>query len=117
MALGDAAKEALWLRSLTSQLGIIDQDYPTRILVDNEGSIAIAKHPLLSERSKHIDIRHHFVREKVVNHQLLFSYCPTSDMTADIFTKPLERVKFSRFAYLLGLRDGTICSGGLTTSS
>jgi hypothetical protein len=67
MALADATKEALWLRSFLGELKVIDLDLPTRILVDNEGSIHLAKNPLLSDRSKHIDIRHHFIREKLIN--------------------------------------------------
>src|ERR1700754_4486844 len=99
MAVGDATKEALWLRSLLSGLSIIDPQFPTRILVDNQGSIHLAKNPLVSDRSKHIDIRHHFICERIEERQVYLTYCPTGDMVADIFTKGLERIKHWRFLY------------------
>jgi hypothetical protein len=113
MALGDATKEALWLRSLFYELNIQKRLYPTRVLVDNEGSVSLATNPLLSDRSKHIDIRHHFVRERIIKREVYLSYCPTSDMTADILTKPLGRIKHYRFIHLLGLRLGSLDGVGV----
>ena len=112
MSLGDATKEALWLRSLLIGLGTINDDFPIPILVDNQGAIHLAKNPLISNRSKHIDIRHHFVREKIVSKLISLQFCPTDNMVADIFTKPLDRIKFSRFTHALGIRETTQSSGG-----
>src|SRR6266576_58572 len=53
--------------------------------------------------TKHIDTRFHFVREVVNNDILSISYCPTDEMIADIFTKPLARFKFEKFRSLLGI--------------
>ena len=108
MAIGDATKEALWLRSLFFELNIQDLNYPTRILVDNEGSVSLAKNPLLSDCSKHIDIQHHFIQEQVFSHEIYLSYCHTSDMVADILTKALEWIKHYHFVYLLGLWGGPV---------
>lgn len=113
MALGDATKEALWLRSLLTEMSVIRRGYPIRINCDNEGCIHLAENPLLSDRSKHIDIRHHFVRDEILRESIYLSYCPTSDMTADIFTKALERIKHSHFVHSLGIRSSA-SSGGST---
>jgi hypothetical protein len=113
MALGDATKEALWLRSMLVEMSILRPRYPIRVNVDNEGCIYLAENPLLSERSKHIDIRHHFVRDEILHESIYLVYCPTSDMTADIFTKALERIKHSHFVHSLGIRS-SFSSGGST---
>jgi hypothetical protein len=111
LAVGEATKEALWLRTLYSELGIIDPSFPTRILCDNQGTISLANNPLLSDHTKHIDIRHHFVKEKIRNQEIYLSYCPTSDMVADILTKALNRIKHWRFVHGLGLRGNSIPVG------
>jgi hypothetical protein len=113
MAIGDSTKEALWLRSLLYEIKAINLKLPTTIMVDNQGSIHLAKNDLLSERMKHIDIRHHFIREKILEGQVSLTYCPTGDMVADVLTKALERVKHWRFVYGLGLRGDSIPVGEL----
>ena len=64
IALGSATQEAIWLRQLLSDRKVNVQE-PTEIFEDNQGSIAMAKNPVGHKRSKHIDIRHHFIREAV----------------------------------------------------
>ena len=63
-----ATKEATWLRSLLGQLNESDSDISATIIhCDNQGAVALAKNPEFHARTKHIDIQHHFVREKVAN--------------------------------------------------
>ncbi|CAL3968521.1 unnamed protein product [Diplocarpon coronariae] len=70
---------------------------------DNTGAIALAKNPHLHERSKHIDIAYHFIRDLVAKNKLSITYVPTDRMVADGFTKPLETVaKFEAFKDMLG---------------
>ena len=76
MALTQAAKEALWLQGLLSEFGI-KKTRPTTILEDNQGCIALAKNPTSHARTKHIDIRHHFIRETLEAGQIKLDYCPT----------------------------------------
>jgi hypothetical protein len=102
VALGAATQEALWLRQLHSDLKI-DIDVATTIYEDNQGAIAMSKNPVGHKRSKHIDIRHHFIRETVLSGAVQISYCPSSDMVADIFTKPLPNAPFERMREKLGL--------------
>ena len=70
---------------------------------DNQSAIALAKDDRYHARTKHIDIRYHFIRYAIENEQIVLIYCPTNDMTADIFTKPLPSLKVKHFASALGL--------------
>ena len=72
---------------------------------DNQGAIALAKNPHLHERSKHIDISYHHIRDLEEQRKMRITYVPTSEMIADGFTKPLDRVAFKRFKDMLGLVD------------
>ena len=101
VALSQAAQEGTWLRRLLSDLGM--EATSTVIMEDNQGAIAIAKNPVDHSRTKHIDIRYHYIRECVQNGQIELQYCPTNDMKADILTKPLTKQKFEYLREKIGL--------------
>ena len=87
IGLSMATSEAIWLRSLITELGEPDHA-PTIIFGDNQSSIAMAKnHSSRHGRAKHIDIRHHFLQNCMDNKQIEFRYCPTLKMVADILSK------------------------------
>ena len=102
MAVNHATKEAIWLQGLLRELGR-DKDNPIPIYVDNQGCIALAKNPQHHQKTKHIDIQYHFIREKVEEQQVELIYCPTEDMIADIFTKPLSKEKHNNFRDKMGM--------------
>ena len=77
---------------------------PLTIKQDNQCAIALAEKDAAHTRSKHIDIKHHFIREKIANKIIKLEYCPTDNMIADTLTKPLSREKFEKFRLDLGLR-------------
>jgi hypothetical protein len=87
-----AAKEAVWLRRLLSELGFKISS-PTILRVNNQSAIAITHNPEFHNRTKHINLCHHFLRERVAAGDIELSYVPTGDQLADIFMKGLVREK------------------------
>jgi hypothetical protein len=102
MAMTHAGKEATFLQNIYGEVGI-PTPLPTPLLVDNQSAIALAENPIFHARTKHIDVRHHWIREKIESGQLELEYVPTADQVADIFTKPLNGEKFKKFRDVLGL--------------
>lgn len=102
MALAHATKEVIWLRKLLSSLGFY-ADEPTTLLGDNQGSLQLVKNQAHHSRTKHIDIRHHFIREKLGN-EINVQYCPTDEMVADVLTKPLSKDKHNYCVKSLGVQ-------------
>jgi transposase InsO family protein len=104
MAAAQAAREALWWQKLLHELGVAR--HPTTVIhTDSQGSIALSKNPEHHARSKHIDIRHHFIREQVVANHISLQYVPTEDMLADVMTKPLGRDQHSKLIHRLGVHS------------
>jgi hypothetical protein len=97
-----AAKEAIWLRRLLSKLGLPDHD-PTTLRMDNQSAIAIAKNPQFHDRTKHIEVRYHFLRHKIEEEEIELDYVPTNEQVANILTKGLNREKHTRFSKEMGL--------------
>ena len=94
IALSSATQELVYLRQLLEDLGY-PQSKPTTIFEDNQGTIQLAdNHGTHSKRTKHIDIRHHFIRDVMRRGWLLVEYIPTERQLADIFTKALVSSKF-----------------------
>jgi hypothetical protein len=103
VAATQAAKEALWLRSFTGEVFGLELA-PTTLFSDNKSAIALAKDHQYHARTKHIDIRFHFIRWIIENGSIRLIFCPTEDMLADTLTKPLPSAKAKHFASELGLR-------------
>ena len=104
-ASGAAAREALWLRKLLPDLGMpIDQ---ITIYNDNQACLELLNNPIIGgERRKHIDITHHFVRERIhETKELEFKYTPTGQMAADCLTKPVTAEILRRCRDQMGLRE------------
>ena len=89
VATAEAAREAIWLRSLLSELGF--KQNTTTINCDNQSAIRLANNPGTHARSKHIDIKHHFIREKVFEGDLRLEYVRSEMQDADFLTKSLSR--------------------------
>jgi hypothetical protein len=100
-----AAKEAVWLRRLVGGIGIseIYNGEPVTILADNQGSIKLAENDSTSKRTKHIDIRYHFTKNAILEREITLKYCSTTEMVADMMTKPLGKMKLEEFVKLAGL--------------
>ena len=102
-ALSSATKEALWIRHFLDEIGF--KQNTTQIQQDNQSAITLANNPTNHNRTKHIDIAHHFIREQIEQKIIELQYYPTSDILADIMTKPLGRIKFESNRESLGLRN------------
>ena len=102
VAVTHAAKEALWLWSLLSQIFDITPK-PTTLFSGNQSAIALTKDHQYHARTKHIDFHFHFIRYVVENGHLHLIYCPTNNMVADTLTKALPSAKVKHFASELGL--------------
>ena len=104
IALSLAAQEITWLRKLLSEFGV-KFDGPTTLMEDNQGAIAIANNPVNHARTKHIDIRYHYIRQCILEGIVKVHYCSTENMYADMFTKPLPKGKFEMLRIGIGLRQ------------
>ena len=81
------------------------QEEPTIIKEDNQGAIALSKNSKYHPRTKHIDIKYHFIRDKIVKKELILDYCPTEEMLADLLTKPLGKTMFQNLRELIGVKN------------
>eukprot|EP00253_Pinus_taeda_P020447 PITA_20447 len=93
MAANQAACEAIWMRKILVGLFGHTMD-PTVIYCDNQSCIKFSKNPVFHERSKHIDIRYHHLRDCVVKRIMMLQYISTEEQDADILTKALSKGKF-----------------------
>ncbi|CAF2066949.1 unnamed protein product [Rotaria magnacalcarata] len=96
IALAHATKEAIWLRKLLKDLGQ-EQIGPTTIYEDNQSTIAIANNTINHQRTKHIDVQFHFIRDKIKSNEIAVKHTSTNEQLADAMTKPLGRNLFSKF--------------------
>lgn len=95
ISLAEATKEAIYLRSLLTELGL-REFIDITIFVDNKGAQCLAGDPVFHARTKHIDIKHHFIRETVAAGHLKLQHISTQNMVADVMTKSLPKVSHER---------------------
>ena len=97
MALSEAAKEVTFVFQVLQSMGV-KVNLPIVVRVDNIGAIFIGTNVTVSQRSKHIDVRYHFVREYVQDGFIRIIFVRTKDNDADIFTKNLSGELHDRHA-------------------
>ncbi|GJR56665.1 retrovirus-related pol polyprotein from transposon TNT 1-94 [Tanacetum coccineum] len=91
----------LWMKSQLTEYDIIYEKVP--IFCDNTSAIAISNNPVLHSRTKHIDIRYHFIRDHVLKGDIKLYFIPTQYQLADIFTKPMDEPSFKILIIELGM--------------
>src|SRR5258708_24011851 len=102
MAMTHAGKEAVFLEHIFGDVGI-PFSILTTLLIDNQFTIALVENPIFHAWTKHINVCHHWVHEKVKDGNVELEYTPIADQTVDIFTKLLYSVQFEKFCADLGL--------------
>jgi hypothetical protein len=102
IALTSVAREVLYLKSLLEELyEPADEEIP--IYCDNQGAIALASNNKFHARTKHIDIRYHFIRALIRSKDFALQYIPTDENIADAFTKPLPRPRLEKLRRKMGV--------------
>ncbi|KAH9105565.1 hypothetical protein LEN26_014717 [Aphanomyces euteiches] len=102
IALAQATREVLFQRTLHEQC-LNQQREATVLFGDNQPAIAVASNPVHHARTKHIDVRYHFIRERIQLGDVKLEYVSSKDNVADIFTKPLPRLDFQHLRDMLGV--------------
>jgi hypothetical protein len=103
IAAGACCVLLLWMRFTLSDFGCKFSKTP--LLCDNESAIKLANNPVNHSRTKHIDIRHHFLRENETKGDIVLSHVSTDKQLADIFTKPLDEQSFCTLRSDLNILD------------
>ncbi|GMF41455.1 unnamed protein product [Phytophthora fragariaefolia] len=104
IALCHCLQETIFLRLLLAELGFNTQKCIT-VMENNQSCIKIANKPEHHGRSKHVEIRFHFVQEKIERQEFMIRYCPTAEMIAGIFTKALGKDQFLKLRRQLGVHQ------------
>lgn len=94
--------EVTWLSSLLKDIGLTNLP-PTVMKSDNQAALSIAANPVLHERTKHIELDCHFIRDKIVEGSIVTEYVPSSHQLADILTKPLSVTQHNYLMSKLGV--------------
>ncbi|KAD0618050.1 hypothetical protein E3N88_43977 [Mikania micrantha] len=105
-----ATCQAVWLRRILEDLGFKQME-ATTIWCDSRSAIHLSKNPALHGRSKHIELKHHFIRDMVAQKQVELKFCNTEDQTADVLTKALCREKFTHHRFKLGVKEFELREG------
>ncbi|GJT28690.1 hypothetical protein Tco_0908965 [Tanacetum coccineum] len=101
VAAAGCCESILWMKSQLSDYDNLYKMVP--IFCDNTSAIAISNNPVLHSRTKHIDIRYHFIRDHILKGDFKIHFIPTEYQLADIFTKPLDEPTFTRLKAELGM--------------
>jgi hypothetical protein len=102
IAVSVASREVVWLQKLLA--GIFDLELEaTLIHCDNQSCVKLSENPIFHDKSKHIEIKYHYIRDMVQREAVELQYISTDAQIADILTKPLSRVKYEYFRDKLGV--------------
>ncbi|XP_038984427.1 secreted RxLR effector protein 161-like [Phoenix dactylifera] len=102
VAAAKATSQAVWLRRILENIGERREE-ETILFCDNKSAIAIGKNPISHDRTKHIAIKYHFIREAIENGEIQLKYCKSEEQLADILTKALPKNKFCYLRNLIGV--------------
>ena len=92
MVVASCCAQLLWIKQQLEDFGVLTDTIP--LICDNTSAMNMAKKPVQYKRTKHIDVRHHFLRDNVEKQNVVMKFCKTEDQLADIFTKTLSKECF-----------------------
>jgi hypothetical protein len=101
VVVASCCSQLLWITYTTSDFGEEYTQVP--LLVDSTSAISVAKNLVLHSKTKHIEVRYHFLRDNVEKGKIALIHVPIQNQLADIFTKPLDQATFTR------LRGNLVC--------
>jgi hypothetical protein len=100
-----AGKEICWMRNMLGELGYTTSSQPSKLFVDNQSSMVVAKNPEHHGRMKHLDLAYYWLRDMVASKRIMPHYLHTSDMPADLLTKALAKPQVEKLRRLMGLES------------
>ena len=103
IALSEVIKEAIWLKGLLKDFGLSQKS--VKIYCDNQSTIHLSKNQQYHSRTKHIDIKFHFIREQIEKQEVEVLKVHTSENTTDILTKVVTRTKFLKCLQTIGFME------------
>jgi hypothetical protein len=103
IAVGACCTQILYMKQTLLNYGVVLEKLP--LLLDNESAVKIANNPVQHYRTKHIDIRHHFLRDHVAKGDIILEGVRSKDQLADMFTKPLDKTHFCMLINELNILD------------
>lgn len=103
-AMANGVCEMLWLKKILEELQI-HMDMPMKLYCDNKAAISIRQNPVQHDRTKHVEIDRHFIKEKIDCKDICIPFVPSSQQIADVFTKGLSRSSFEFLVSKLGMID------------
>ncbi|KAJ0502796.1 putative RNA-directed DNA polymerase [Helianthus annuus] len=98
-----ATCQCIWIRRILEDLGHI-QNEATTIWCDSQSAINLSRNPVQHGKAKHIELKHHFIRDMIQQEKVILQYCNTSDQVADCLTKALSKEKLVGFRHQMGVR-------------
>ena len=101
ITVGSCCAQILWIKQWLADYGIHVDHIP--IKCDNTSAINLTKNPIQHSRTKHIEIRHHFIKDHVQRGDIILEFIPTNQQVTDIFTKPLSEEQFIKLRRDLGI--------------
>ena len=107
IAMSYAVREAIWIKSVIYDLkcDLIPEITVVNIKTDNQQVLELSKNEIVSEKSKHIDVKYHLVRDHSISGTIELAHVPSCDMIADTMTKGLNKTKFSFFRQAMGVSE------------
>ena len=97
----EGVKEAIWMRGLVSELGV-PQDV-IKVYCDSHSAICLTKNDMFQFKTKHVDIKYHFIRDVIAEGKIILEKVHTDENPADMLTKSLSNTKFKHCLDLVGI--------------